>query len=148
ALHNAVGPLYFVRIRSSVKAFQRDSRVLRASPGEDHYAVIAHLGLDPGIRATTRVAPTAGNVVGATLVVAPRIKSGEGNDTYNPELPVMQLRNVAIIAHVDHGKTTLVDRLLQQSGSFRQNQRVAERALDSNDLERERGITILAKATS
>ena len=60
----------------------------------------------------------------------------------------MQLRNIAIIAHVDHGKTTLVDRLLQQSGSFRENQRVAERAMDSNDLERERGITILAKVTS
>ena len=60
----------------------------------------------------------------------------------------MQIRNVAIIAHVDHGKTTLVDKLLGQSGSFRDHQVVAERAMDRNDLERERGITILAKCTS
>jgi GTP-binding protein len=59
-----------------------------------------------------------------------------------------RLRNLAIIAHVDHGKTTLVDQLLRQSGAFRDNQQVAERALDSNELERERGITILAKCTS
>ncbi len=60
----------------------------------------------------------------------------------------MPLRNIAIIAHVDHGKTTLIDVLLRQSGAFRDNQRVEERAMDSGDLERERGITILAKVTS
>ena len=58
------------------------------------------------------------------------------------------LRNIAIIAHVDHGKTTLVDEMLKQSGTFRDNQSVAERVMDSNDIERERGITILAKNTS
>src|SRR3989337_907508 len=66
---------------------------------------------------------------------------------YKSPVP-MSLRNVAIIAHVDHGKTTLVDQLFRQSGTFRDNQRVEERAMDSNDLEKERGITILAKCTS
>ena len=60
----------------------------------------------------------------------------------------MNIRNIAIIAHVDHGKTTLVDQLLKSSGAFRENEGVADRVMDSNDIERERGITILAKTTS
>ena len=58
------------------------------------------------------------------------------------------IRNIAIIAHVDHGKTTLVNEMLKQGGAFRENQQVADRVMDSNDLEKERGITILAKNTS
>src|SRR5688572_17770297 len=73
----------------------------------------------------------------------PRPSAGGRADVANPHR-----RNVAIIAHVDHGKTTLVDALLHQSGTFRANERVAERAMDNTDLERERGITILAKNTA
>ena len=72
----------------------------------------------------------------------------KGTQTVETRRRTMNLRNIAIIAHVDHGKTTLVDKLLQQSGTYRDNQRQVERAMDSNDLERERGITILAKCTS
>ena len=66
------------------------------------------------------------------------------------EIPLVRkdLRNIAIIAHVDHGKTTLVDEMLKQGGVYRENQTTVERVMDSNDLERERGITILAKNTS
>src|SRR6187431_1620463 len=68
--------------------------------------------------------------------------------THTQEVANAARRNVAIVAHVDHGKTTLVDALLHQSGIFRSNERVAERVMDSNELERERGITILAKNTA
>ena len=77
-----------------------------------------------------------------------RVKPGHDGEGGDNKVFGMDIRNIAIIAHVDHGKTTLVDQLLRQSGSFRANQQVAERALDSNELERERGITILAKCTS
>src|SRR5665648_1241485 len=63
-------------------------------------------------------------------------------------MEAVKIRNIALIAHVDHGKTTLVDAMLKQSGTFRDNQEIKERVMDSNDLERERGITILSKNTS
>ena len=66
----------------------------------------------------------------------------------NTGSPTFVIRNLAIIAHVDHGKTTLVDKMLRQAGAFRANQQVEERVMDSNPLERERGITILAKNTA
>ncbi len=76
-----------------------------------------------------------------------RCESVRGPLPYQRHTP-MDMRNIAIIAHVDHGKTTLVDELLKQSGTYRENQATTERAMDSNDLERERGITIFAKPTS
>src|SRR5260221_12008899 len=69
-------------------------------------------------------------------------------DHSEPPVRNQSIRNIAIIAHVDHGKTTLVDAMLKQSGIFRANEVVADRVMDSNDLERERGITILAKSTA
>jgi len=85
---------------------------------------------------------------GATKRIRRSIRAEFARPFSDNPVPPMTLRNIAIIAHVDHGKTTLVDVLLRQSGAFRANQQVAERVMDSNDLERERGITILAKATS
>ena len=70
---------------------------------------------------------------------------GLPKETKNMNQTKRAIRNIAIIAHVDHGKTTLVDQLLRQSGTFRENQQVETRVMDSNDLEKERGITILAK---
>ena len=72
----------------------------------------------------------------------------EKDDDINMKTTREDVRNIAIIAHVDHGKTTLVDELLKQSGVFRENQAVEERVMDSNDIERERGITILSKNTA
>src|SRR5271166_1911485 len=82
-------------------------------------------------------------------IPAPAKAPGDAPEGFDAlHFPMEKIRNIAIIAHVDHGKTTLVDQLLKQSGSVRDNQQIQERALDSNDLERERGITILAKCTS
>jgi GTP-binding protein len=80
-------------------------------------------------------------------VSAPTAAAADSAAACNPAQPAGNIRNIAIIAHVDHGKTTLVDAMLRQSGIFRENEAVVERVMDSNDLERERGITILAKTT-
>src|SRR4029077_10979971 len=88
--------------------------------------------------------------IGGTTSSHPQTSNLQPPSLYTEEMSVANpsRRNIAIIAHVDHGKTTLVDALLHQSGTFRANERVAERAMDSNDLERERGITIMAKNTA
>src|ERR1700735_1043878 len=75
-------------------------------------------------------------------------RAKRGSAPLGPLSMVTKLRNIAIVAHVDHGKTTLVDHMLRQAGTFRENEVVADRVMDNNDLERERGITILAKNTS
>jgi GTP-binding protein len=85
---------------------------------------------------------TAGELISTRLLSPVEV---EGLLQTSHDMTTRQIRNIAIIAHVDHGKTTLVDQLLRQSGTFRSNEKVAERVMDSNDLERERGITILAK---
>lgn len=74
-------------------------------------------------------------------------RGGTGPPDRTPDMTT-DLRNIAIIAHVDHGKTTLIDSIMKQSGLFRDNQKVAERLMDSGDLEKERGITILAKGVN
>jgi GTP-binding protein len=85
---------------------------------------------------------TAGELIADRLLSPLEVQAARWPE---PTTMTQQIRNIAIIAHVDHGKTTLVDQLLRQSGTFRENQQVAERVMDSNDIERERGITILAK---
>ncbi len=94
------------------------------------------------------VAASASQAQTGVFLLAFGVGSGYGRRNFLTKADVMDMRNIAIIAHVDHGKTTLVDELLKQSGAFRENQAVAERAMDSDDLERERGITIFAKPTS
>src|ERR1700676_4514275 len=89
--------------------------------------------------------PLVNDVLNVNLIDEP---VGRSHLSDSPSVSMERIRNIAIIAHVDHGKTTLVDQLLRQSGTFRANQQVAERALDSNELGRERGITILAKCPS
>ena len=88
---------------------------------------------------------TAGELIADRLLSPIEVQGLLDDALTQRTIMTRQIRNIAIIAHVDHGKTTLVDQLLRQSGTFRENEKVAERVMDSNDLERERGITILAK---
>src|SRR6185295_13897772 len=120
---------------------------------------LARFGRRPSALASAARAGLTGRAGGSAQNVLPapqrlvrcnipgRAPSARGANPFLKD-PSMDIRNIAIIAHVDHGKTTLVDHLLRQAGAFRENQKVEAQALDSNDLERERGITILAKCTS
>src|SRR5881275_852603 len=108
-------------------------------------------GKDPPVRSVT----TSWAVWSRSLIPSPRLVFSRPpsytaplDSSHHQERSPLQIRNIAIIAHVDHGKTTLVDQMLHQAGVFRANQQVGERVLDSNPLERERGITILAKNTA
>src|SRR5690606_28843022 len=135
------------RRRQSGKRWQRDGKT--SNQGEQYSKHAVHDGVLLRGRCRTAEPPSAlcKTVRAKTLLQRGEPSKGRPRFPYKRPLP-MSLRNVAIIAHVDHGKTTLVDQLLRQSGTFRDNQRVEERAMDSNDLEKERGITILAKPTS
>src|SRR5690606_38736758 len=135
------------RRRQSGKRWQRDGKTSKQGEQCSKHAV--HDGMLLRGRCRTAEPPSAlcETARAKTLLQRGEPSKGRPRFPYKRPLP-MSLRNVAIIAHVDHGKTTLVDQLLRQSGTFRDNQRVEERAMDSNDLEKERGITILAKPTS
>src|SRR5216117_4284360 len=108
-------------------------------------------GKDPPVRSVT----TSWAVWSRSLLPSPRLVFSRPpsytaplDSSHQQERSALQISNIAIIAHVDHGKTTLVDQMLRQAGVFRANQQVGERVLDSNPLERERGITILSKNTA
>ena len=145
-------PYYKVRIEPERNYFLREEQRYDVFPGTQLWQVSAPV-LGPSLNTCSiRSSAPSGSNAGTMSAYYPCIERCAEyyarHSKTNIVGPLMNLRNVAIIAHVDHGKTTLVDCLLKQSGLIRENQRVAERAMDSNDQERERGITILAKCTS